>query len=151
MTAPSVPPDPASSSSGPRAIVAGHGAFAEGMLSAVALITGRSDRLIPLSNAGLGREEIESRLRELLLQHGARVVFTDLPAGSATLAARRIMHDQPALTLVAGVNLATLVDFVFRDDSISPRDAAEQAAEKGRAAMVVIAGRAAGTGNEAGR
>lgn len=124
----------------PRAIVAGHGNFPEGVVSAVAQITGRGDLLVPLSNVGLGREEIEARLRDLLTRHHVHVVFTDLPGGSATLAVRRVMRDMPTLTLVTGTNLATLVDFVFRDGSLDAAEAAAQAAEKGRSALVAVTG-----------
>jgi PTS system N-acetylgalactosamine-specific IIA component len=123
----------------PRAIVTGHGSFPEGIVSAVAQITGRGDLLLPLSNVGLGREEIEAKLREQLVTHGITVVFTDLPGGSATFAVRRIMRDVPSLTLVTGTNLATLIDFVFCD-AAPAIDAARHAAEKGRAALTVTSG-----------
>jgi PTS system N-acetylgalactosamine-specific IIA component len=121
----------------PRAIVAGHGSFPEGMVSAVAQITGRGDILVPFSNVGLGREEIEAGLRDQLAQHDISVVFTDLPGGSATFAVRRLLRDYPTLSLVTGTNLAALIDFVF-SESMSPSDAAHHAAEKGRGALAVI-------------
>ena len=124
----------------PRAIVTGHGGFPDGIVSAVAQITGRGEMLVPLSNVGLGREEIEEQLRTVLARDGVNVVFTDLPGGSATLAVRRVMRDMPSLTLVTGVNLATLVDFVFRDGTLDAADAASQAADKGRAALTVVTG-----------
>ena len=123
-----------------RAMVAGHGSLPEGLVSAVAQITGRGDMLLSFSNVGLGREEIEAGLREQLMTYGITVVFTDLPGGSATLAVRRIMREIPSLTLVTGANLATLIDFVFCDSATSPVDAARHAAEKGRAALTVSTG-----------
>jgi len=122
------------SSSAVRAVVAGHGDLAAGLISAVGSITGRADALLPLTNLGLGAEQIEERLREALAD-GVRVIFTDLPAGSWTIAARRLMRTRPDLVLVTGVNLATLLDFVLRDDSAE--EAARHAVEKGRAAMLV--------------
>jgi len=68
---------------------------------------------------------------------GARVIFTDLPAGSATLAARRIVRDDPGIVLVSGVNLATLLDFVF-STAASPTEAARAAAERGKASLIVV-------------
>ncbi len=120
----------------PRAIVAGHGDFALGMVSAVGQITGRSELLLPFSSVDLGREEIETGLREQLTRYHIDVVFTDLPGGSATFAARRLMRDIHPLTVVTGANLATLIDFVFCDADHSTADAARHAAEKGRAALV---------------
>lgn len=120
----------------PRAIVAGHGDFSEGMVSAVAQITGRGALLLPLSNAGLGREEIEAQLREQLARYDIRVVFTDLPGGSATFAARRLMRDVRPLTLVTGTNLAALIAFVFSGAETPAADAARHAVEKGLASLV---------------
>lgn len=121
-----------------RAIVTGHGAFPDGLVSAVQQITGRGEMIVPFSNAGLGREEIETGLRDCIEQSNAMVVFTDLPGGSATLAARRILRDMPSLTIVTGANLATLVDFVFADDAMSAADAAAHAAERGRVALATV-------------
>lgn len=120
----------------PRAIVAGHGALPAGLVSAVEQITGRGNALIPFSNTGLGREEIESGLRDLLALHGVKVIFTDLPGGSATLAARRVLHDTPGLVIVTGVGLAALMDFVFCEPGMSASEAGARAADKGRAAIV---------------
>lgn len=120
----------------PRAIVAGHGTFAEGMLSAVEQITGRGDVFLGLSNRGMSARDVEERLRTVLVETGAMVVFTDLPAGSCTMAARRMQREKQGLSLVTGVNLATLLDFVFAAETVSP-EAVAHAAEKGRAALVV--------------
>jgi mannose/fructose-specific phosphotransferase system component IIA len=123
-------------SSGVRALVAGHGDFATGLVSAVSQITGRDDVFATLSNRGLGAAEIERDMRDLLAAAGAGVIFTDLPAGSCTIAARRILRDRPHVVLVTGANVATLLDFVFHD-STAPAEAARLAAEKGRAALEV--------------
>jgi N-acetylgalactosamine PTS system EIIA component len=120
-----------------RAIVAGHGDFAVGVVSAVAQITGRADVFVALSNRGLGADEIERAMREQADASGARVVFTDLPAGSCTIAARRLQRERPELVLVTGANLATLLDFVFHADA-PPAEAAQHAAEKGRASLAVV-------------
>ncbi len=123
----------------PRAIVAGHGGLPEGLVSAVEQITGRGNALISFSNTGLGREEIESGLRDLLTLHGVKIVFTDLPGGSATIAARRVLHDTPGLMIVTGVSLAALIDFVFCAADMPARESAARAVEKGRAAIVSLA------------
>jgi mannose/fructose-specific phosphotransferase system component IIA len=121
----------------PRAIVVGHGEFAGGLVSAVGQICGLADKLVVLSMMGMTPEDIEGAIREQLARTGAKVIFTDLPAGSATLAARRIVKDQPGVVLVSGVNLATLLDFVF-NTSVSPTEAARAAAERGKASLIVV-------------
>lgn len=123
-------------SSARRAVVAGHGEFAAGLVSAVVQITGRHDVFTTLSNRGLGADEIEREMRERVAAVGAQVIFTDLPAGSCTIAARRILRDHGEVILVTGANVATLLDFLFHDD-VSAREAARHAAERGRASLDV--------------
>lgn len=126
-----------------RAIVAGHGDFAAGLLSAVGQITGREDVFVGMTQRDLSAQDVERVMGELLSSLGITVIFTDLPAGSCTMAARRLQRQHPELVLVMGTNLATLLDFVFADD-VSPGEAALHAAEKGRAALVVKGGTADG-------
>ena len=122
----------------PRAIVAGHGDFANGLVSAVEVITGRGGQLIPVAVPGLCAEDIEALIRERMRESGVKVIFTDLQAGSCTMAARRILRGVDDALLIAGVNLPTLLDFVFADQ-MSAIDAARRSAERGRAAITVVA------------
>jgi N-acetylgalactosamine PTS system EIIA component len=119
-----------------RAIVAGHGDFAAGLISAVQAITGRGDQLVPVAVQHLSVEDIESLLREKMLEANVRVIFTDLQAGSCTMASRRILRGMDDAVLIAGANLPTLLDFVFAEGKTAP-EAARHAAERGRAAISV--------------
>lgn len=119
-----------------RAVVAGHGTFAAGLISAVDQITGRGGIFIPISNAGLCLDDIQGTLAHALDNTGARVVFTDLPAGSCTMAVRRMIRERPGVMLVTGVNLSLLLDFAMQDDA-DPVKAVQTAFERGRASMVV--------------
>ena len=112
-----------------RAIVAGHADFGAGMLSAVKQITGREDVFLPLTNRALSATGVEAAMAALLATSGATVIFTDLPAGSCTMAARRLQRARPELTVVTGTNLAVLLDFLFADTML-PNAAAQMAAEK---------------------
>ena len=122
--------------SSPRAIVAGHGEFAAGLISAVEQITGRGDQLVPVSVQKLSVADIESLLREKMVEHDVTVIFTDLQAGSCTMASRRILRGMDDAVLIAGANLPTLLDFVFAEGK-SAAEAARHAAERGRAAISV--------------
>src|SRR6185312_13977786 len=113
----------------PRAIVAGHGDFAAGLISAVQQITGRGDQLVRVA-------DIEALLREKMVAAGVNVIFTDLQAGSCTMASRRILRGMDDAVLIAGANLPTLLDFVFAEGRPAP-EAARHAAERGRAAISV--------------
>ena len=125
---------PETSHAAPRAIVAGHADFAAGLVSAVEQITGRGAQLIPVSVAQLSVQDIEELLRSRMLESGVRVIFTDLQAGSCTMASRRILRGVEDAVLVAGANLPTLLDFVFAEGRPAP-EAARHAAERGRAAI----------------
>src|SRR5687768_12445715 len=123
----------------PRALVAGHGDFATGLVSAVGQITGRGDAFVTLSNRDMSAADVERTMREHVDSLGITVIFTDLPAGSCTMAARRLQRERPATVIVTGTNLATLLDFVFHGDAPAI-EAAQHAADKGRAALVVTGG-----------
>jgi PTS system N-acetylgalactosamine-specific IIA component len=120
-----------------RAIVAGHGEFASGLVSAVEQITGRGNQLLVVAITGLGAEDIERMLRDRMVETGIRVVFTDLQAGSCTMAARRVLRGMTDAVVVCGTNLPLLLDFVFNDRA-TPSEAARHAAERGRAAIALV-------------
>ena len=126
-------------SDGPRAVVAAHGSLAAGLVNAVACIAGdaAAARLLPLSNRTLGGAELAEALRQAVLSAGAQVVFTDLPAGSCTVAARRVARDVPGLAVVCGVNLPMLLSFAV--PSHKGPVTLQAAVEKARASMLVAA------------
>lgn len=124
-------------SDAPRAVVAAHGSLAAGLVNAVARIAGdaAAARLVPLSNSTLGGAELADALRQAVLSAGAQVVFTDLPAGSCTIAARRVARDVPGLAVVCGANLPLLLSFAVA--STKSAVTLREAVEKARAAMLV--------------
>jgi N-acetylgalactosamine PTS system EIIA component len=126
---------------GVRAIVAGHGEFAAGLVSAVEQITGRGSQLVAVPVQGLGAEDIERLLRDRMLATGIRVVFTDVQAGSCTMAARRVLRGMTDAVVVCGTNLPVLLDFVFNEHA-TPTEAARHATERGRAAIALVGSKA---------
>lgn len=135
-SAPATPATPARA----RALVAGHGDFAAGLVSAVQQITGRGDVFRALSARDLSGADLEALIGRSLEETGALVVFTDLQAGSCTMAARRLSRNRPNVFMVAGANLPMLLDFVFAD-SMPPVEAARHAMERGREAITAIGDR----------
>jgi len=122
-----------------RALVAGHADFAAGLVSAVDLITGQGWVLEPIQVAGLCGEDIQNLLRERLAATGATVIFTDLQAGSCTMAARRLLREVADVVLVSGTNLPMLLDFVL-SRAENPHDAARTAVDRGKSSMSVLGG-----------
>ncbi len=118
-----------------RALVAGHGSFAAGVVSAVDQITGRGHLFRTISNSGLCLDDIQDTLVRALDETGARVIFTDLPAGSCTMAVRRLLRGRVGITLITAVNVALLLDFAMQDD-VDSVTAALAALDRGKASMV---------------
>lgn len=113
MTDDAVPPADGEDALAPLAVVAGHGDFAQGLVSAVHQITGRGDAFLAVSNSGLSADDIASTISGALETHRLRVVFTDLPAGSCTMAVRRLQRTHPQVVLATGANVALLLEFLF--------------------------------------
>lgn len=120
-----------------RALVAGHGDFAVGIVSAAAQITGRGEMFVSLTNRDLCTADVESRMRDIIEQEHIRVIFTDLPAGSCTMAARRLQRERRDLLVVTGANLATLLEWCFLPPDADV-DVIRRAVEKGAASLHVL-------------
>jgi len=100
------------SDAGLRGIVLAHGDMAKGMADAVRAITGIDEEsLAALSNRGLSPQSLAEGVRALSAGRPT-VVFTDLPAGSCGFAARLLARSVPGVTVICGVNLPMLLDFV---------------------------------------
>jgi N-acetylgalactosamine PTS system EIIA component len=127
----------------PVAIIAAHGDLAVGFVGAVQQITGRGDLFLPMSNAGLGAAEIERALLELVDSRQIRVIFTDLPAGSCTIAARRVLAARPQMVLVTGTSLPLLLDFMSHEE-LAPAQAATHAVDRAVRSLTMVSGVARG-------
>ena len=127
----------------PVAIVAAHGDLAFGFVSAVEQITGRGELFVPMSNAGLGAADIERALLDLVDSRNIRVIFTDLPAGSCTIAARRVLAARPQVVLVTGASLPLLLDFMSHDE-LEPAQAATHAVDRAVRSLTTVPGVARG-------
>jgi PTS system N-acetylgalactosamine-specific IIA component len=122
-----------------RAILAGHGDFAAGMVSAVQQITGRGGAFRIISARDLSAVDLEATIRKAIEETGVRVVFTDLQAGSCTMAARRVLRDRQDVIFVAGANLPMLLDFALSTEPLAV-EAAKHALERGKAAITTAGG-----------
>jgi PTS system N-acetylgalactosamine-specific IIA component len=117
-------------------VVAGHGEFAAGLISAVQQISGAGHVFQGISNGSLGASELDAALHEAVVTTRATVVFTDLPAGSCTISARRIGRELTNLVVVTGTNLPMLLDFALK--GADGARSLDRVAEKGRSAIAVM-------------
>jgi PTS system N-acetylgalactosamine-specific IIA component len=127
----------------PVAIIAAHGDLAAGFVTAVDQITGRGDLFLAMTNEGMGAAEIERAMLELVDTRNIRVIFTDLPAGSCTIAARRVLAARPGVVLVTGASLPLLLDFMSHEE-LAPAEAATHAVDRAVRSLTTVPGAARG-------
>ena len=120
-------------SDGLLGVVVSHGRLGDAFLGAVRQITGEPDGLVAVSNDGCDRDALQERIAAVVGSRPA-VVFTDLPSGSCLQAAATYLRTHEAVAVVAGVNLAMLIDFIYHRD-LSAVDAATRAVAKGGQAV----------------
>jgi mannose/fructose-specific phosphotransferase system component IIA len=116
-----------------RGVVLAHADLAAALVGAAQAIAGDDTGLTALSNAGCDRAAIAARL-PAALGAGPALILTDLVGGSCTTVAAAVARQRPDVRVVAGANLAMLLEFVFHRGE--PLDAvAERVAAAGRAAI----------------
>ncbi len=120
-----------------KGVVVSHGTVATALVDAVRAITGDADALVAISNEGCSRDSLGSLVAEAV-GDGDCVLFVDLPGGSCLQAAMVFQRTRPAIAVVAGVNLAMLLDFVHHRDT-SLAKAAARAADIGASTIKVVA------------
>lgn len=118
-------------------VIVSHAAVAEALVAAVAAITGIDGALVAVSNDGCDDDGIGDRLRQAVGERPT-VLFVDLPGGSCLTNSMRYAKLHAGVSVVTGVNLAMLLDFVFHRD-VAPAEAARRAVEAGGKAIRVTA------------
>lgn len=120
-----------------RGVIVCHGLLARALVDATAQISGMADALVPVSNSGCDRGDLEARV-EAAVGTEPTVVFVDMASGSCLFAVLRRLRQRANVRVVTGVNLAMLLDFVFHRD-LTPDEAAKRAVEIGEKAIQVSA------------
>lgn len=118
-------------------VIVCHGLLARALVDATAQISGMADALVPVSNSGCDRGDLEARV-EAAVGSEPTVVFVDMASGSCLFAVLRRLRERENVRVVTGVNLAMLLDFVFHRN-LSPDEAAKRAVEIGEKAIQVSA------------
>lgn len=119
-----------------RGVIVSHGTLAQALVDAVERITGDADELVAVTNADCSRDDLVRRIESAAGDRPA-IVFVDLPSGSCLQASALYARSRGGIAVVAGVNLAMLLDFsMHRDHELA--HAAARAAEVGGRAIRVL-------------
>lgn len=116
-------------------VVVCHGDLAAALIQSVEEISGVRGALVPVTNRGCDRGQLEDRVAAAVAGRPA-VVFVDMPSGSCLFAVVRRMHGLAGVEVVTGVNLAMLLDFVFHRD-LPAAEAAARAVDTAARAIAV--------------
>jgi mannose/fructose-specific phosphotransferase system component IIA len=114
----------------------GHGAFPQGLLSAVEQIAGKQEGVVTVSNQGLGTTELAKKLEEVLIEaDNAVYVFIDLAGSSCFNACRALMRKHPEWVFIAGVGLPMLVTYLNYRTRLAGKALIAKTLEAGRRGM----------------
>lgn len=117
-------------------VVVSHGTLSAALVNAVTRIAGSTDALVAVSNEGCSRSTLAQLVRDAVGDRRC-LLFVDMPGGSCLHAAATLQREHPSLAVVAGVNLAMLVDFVrHRDGDLA--ELAQRAAKVGTEAIRIV-------------
>ena len=98
-------------------IVTGHGTFPEGILSAVSLVAGKPDNTQAVNfEMGQSSEDLKDSMAKAMESlEGEVLILADLVGGTPfnTAAALRKARADKRIKVIAGVNMAALVEAVF--------------------------------------
>lgn len=105
-----------------RFIIASHGNFAAGILDSVELIMGKQENFEPLCAYRDGDNDIKDRVKQLIESKAPEdelIIITDVFKGSVN---NEFMNyiDRKNVYLVAGMNLALLLELVVNQDEDTP-------------------------------
>ncbi|WP_125571102.1 PTS sugar transporter subunit IIA domain-containing protein [Lacticaseibacillus songhuajiangensis] len=99
-------------------IITGHGNFASGMRSSVKLLAGVPDNFDFLDfTENMSEEDVSAKLDELNASGEPLLVFADLLGGTPYKCAAKlaVAHPEQDIAVVAGCNLASLLETMFDD------------------------------------
>ncbi|MEQ4925369.1 PTS galactosamine/N-acetylgalactosamine transporter subunit IIA [Proteus hauseri] len=103
-------------------IVSGHLNFASGMASAVKAIAGEQQDIVFIDFVeSISPDELEKQMRQAIDSMDCQqyLFLTDLPGGTPCNRAMAIMMQNPAVEVLAGVNLPMIVNAAFEREGCS--------------------------------
>lgn len=97
-----------------KLVLIGHGHYASGVASAVAMLSGNEEAVSYVDfTPVISPDEFESRLRDIAECGGEVVIICDLVGGTPYNRACMIAHENAQVKVVAGMNLAAILEAVL--------------------------------------
>lgn len=117
-------------------LVTGHGHFPTGLLSAVELVAGKQEQMMCVDfEAGQGTEELKKNLTSAIqkLETSEILILTDLLGGTPFNVSVMLKKEQAEkeIRVLAGTNLAMLVEAVFSRSAVDLGELTEQVKKAG--------------------
>ena len=121
-------------------IIITHGNLAEELLATVKMIVGETHDCYAMSGSDLCDEDVAKRIHELVEERGGRraVVFVDYFGGSCSAATVRATRDLSRVSVISGVNLPILLDFVNKQDTYGLEEIVDHLLHRGQESIRVI-------------
>lgn len=110
-----------------RLVLAGHGHYASGVASAVAMLSGNEEAVSYVDfTPVISPDEFESRLRGIAECGEEAVIICDLVGGTPYNRACVIAHENAQVKVVAGMNLAAILEAALRiEDGLKVSEVAD--------------------------
>jgi mannose/fructose-specific phosphotransferase system component IIA len=115
-------------------IVVTHGNLARELVDTVSKIVGRADCCIAISNEDLNNDSLILKIRDIMgkVSGGHVILFVDYFGGSCSLNCSRAVKGYPNATVISGVNLPILLDFVTKQGTMKPEEIIEHLIKRGQ-------------------
>jgi PTS system mannose-specific IIA component len=115
------------------ALLVMHADLGAALLRAAAAIYGPVDGVEVLSNDGRSRTQLEAEIAgRVAAWTGGGIILTDFWGGSCHICGLSAARGHRDITMVTGVNLPILLDYLHNRDQYPPLELAERLTNKGR-------------------
>lgn len=126
-------------------VLVSHGVFAQGLQSAVLMMSGKRDDILSTSlEDGMGTNEFADRFKALIKpikQDDEILLFSDILSGSPFTTSIEILNEQDLFknTLVfAGMNMPMVLTAVLMKDNLEKPDLIEAVLSEGKAGVILF-------------
>lgn len=132
-------------------VVTGHGHFAEGIMSALTLVAGEQKEIRAVNFIqGEGVEELKDHIKQAIgeLESQDVLLLADILGGSPFNVAARLLTEETGknLRVVAGVNMASIVQAVFMRENVPFDRLAAEVAKAGKEGVADLGNMMEGNG-----